>query len=62
MTVLAKIKNLLSKFNKDDPMKSCETYLNEGCAFVDGIGCNFPNCPFQGGAKISFGYEEVFKD
>jgi hypothetical protein len=30
--------------HKNDPVKKCELYKNEGCSHVDGMLCDFPNC------------------
>lgn len=61
--MLDKLKRFIRKvkFNTLDPVKKCETYINEGCALVDGPFCNFPRCSFQGGIKMDFGYDEILK-
>jgi hypothetical protein len=38
------IKKIKDFFTYNDPLFSCELFKNEGCAHVDGIICNFPNC------------------
>lgn len=34
----------LFDMSKNDPVKKCNLYKNEGCAHVDGMLCDFPNC------------------
>lgn len=29
---------------KNDPLNNCTLFLEEGCAHIDGILCDFPNC------------------
>ena len=29
---------------ENDPCKHCRLYKEKGCAFVDGLLCDFPNC------------------
>ena len=38
------IKKIKDFFTYNDPLFSCELFKNKGCAHVDGIICNFPNC------------------
>lgn len=34
------IKSLLASLTLNDPVYSCDVYLNEGCSYVDGADCN----------------------
>ena len=35
-----KIKDIM----KNNPIRHCSLYKNEGCAHVDGLLCDFPKC------------------
>lgn len=39
-----KLINAIVKGIRNDPVKKCPVYLQEGCAHVDGPLCDFPNC------------------
>ena len=41
-----KMKSLLELL-RNDPVKGCEVYKNEGCAHVDGLLCDFPECSIR---------------
>lgn len=33
--------------SKDDPVKHCEVYKDEGCSHVDGLLCDVEDCPIR---------------
>lgn len=39
-----KIINWLEHLTDDDPVQHCELYRDKGCAYVDGMLCDFPYC------------------
>lgn len=41
--MFAFIKRLLD-IHKNDPVKKCTLYKEEGCSHVDGLLCDYPNC------------------
>lgn len=44
MKILKTIKRLWYRWCNSDPVHKCPVYKNEGCVFVDGICCPFPDC------------------
>lgn len=34
----------LFNMSKNDPVKNCALFKDKGCAHVDGMLCDFPNC------------------
>lgn len=38
------IKKIIDKLRSSDPVYNCPVFLNEGCAHVDGMLCDYPNC------------------
>ena len=38
------IKRLFYRWRNSDPAKHCPVYTEQGCAHVDGMLCNFPDC------------------
>lgn len=42
--VFKKIPDFMSGKIPPDPTKECQLYLSEGCAHVDGMLCDYPNC------------------
>ena len=38
------IKKIIDKLRSSDPVYNCPVFLNEGCAHVDGLLCDYPNC------------------
>lgn len=42
--ILRMISELTIRLKKDDPVKNCEVYKEEGCTHVDGYLCNMDNC------------------
>ena len=36
--------NSLTNIGKNDPVKHCRLYKDEGCSHVDGMLCDFPKC------------------
>lgn len=59
MHIKDKISRIIRKWRMSDPVKHCQTYLTEGCSHVDGIGCNFPRCPFQSEYRQRLFYEDI---
>jgi len=35
---------LLLLYDDDDPVEQCDLYKEKGCAHVDGLLCDYPNC------------------
>ena len=44
MNIIKALKRLYYRFRNKDPIWNCEVYKEEGCSFVDGILCDYPNC------------------
>ena len=42
--MIDKIKERFYRWINSDPVKNCPVFKEEGCAFVDGFLCNYPNC------------------
>lgn len=42
--MLQKLINWIKNMVNNDPVKYCTVYKREGCAHVDGLLCNFPDC------------------
>lgn len=38
------IKKIYYRIKNSDPVLKCPVYKNEGCSYVDGLYCDFPNC------------------
>ena len=36
--------NSLTNIGKNDPVLHCELYKDKGCAHVDGMLCDYPDC------------------
>ena len=44
MNIIKVLKRLYYRFRNNDPIWNCKVYKEEGCSFVDGILCDYPNC------------------
>lgn len=38
------LKDFKFNMNEGDPVKNCALFIEKGCAHVDGMLCDFPNC------------------
>lgn len=38
------IKDFKFNMNEGDPLKNCALFKDQGCAHIDGMLCDFPNC------------------
>lgn len=52
----------IKKFKKNDPMYSCDLYLEHGCSHIDSYLCKFPICPINDFYKSNMKRLESFEN